>query len=110
GQLFEQFVGLEIIRQGRFCEQRTRLYFWKDLNGPEVDWVISRKGNFIPIETKWHERPKVADARHLELFLDEYPNSQKGFVICRTPRPFTLTKRVTALPWQNIKELLENHL
>lgn len=105
GQLFEQLVGLELIRQSRLQEGRSRVHFWRDLNGPEVDWVIAHTGGFTPVEVKWSEKPKASDARHLELFLDEYQDNDHGYVICRTPRPFTLTERVTALPYRQINRV-----
>lgn len=51
--------------------ERNRVYFWRDTNGPEVDWVISKNQQLFPIEVKWTENPTLYDARHLQLFCGE---------------------------------------
>ncbi|MDO8527595.1 MAG: AAA family ATPase [Deltaproteobacteria bacterium] len=105
GELFQQYVGLELIRHARLAEKRTRIKFWRDPDGPEVDWVIEREGEFIPIEVKWSAAPVSKDARHLETFLKEYPQAKKGYVICQTPNPADITPHVTAISWKTIADL-----
>ncbi|OGX04093.1 MAG: hypothetical protein A3G87_03825 [Omnitrophica bacterium RIFCSPLOWO2_12_FULL_50_11] len=105
GHLFEQFVGLELIRAARLAAHKGRIFFWRDPDGPEVDWVIERKAEFTPIEVKWTDSPNETDVRYLKTFLAEYKNAEAGFVICRTPRKMRLTNRIYALPWQEIPAL-----
>ena len=107
GHLFEQFVGLELLRQGRYRTPPSRLRFWRDPDGPEVDWVVESGGDLIPVEAKWTEAPSSNDARHVHTFLDEYAQARQGFVVCRTPRPVQLSQRVTALPWQELGNVIE---
>ena len=108
GELFEHWVGLELIRAMRAKNPpHCSLRFWRDPDGPEVNWVVQRNKTFIPIETKWTSRPSPRDAHHLEIFLDEYPSSSHGYVLCRAPRPQALSPRVTALPWQDLPQILE---
>jgi predicted AAA+ superfamily ATPase len=52
GALFEQFVGLELIRWARLQENKVSLHFWRDLHGPEVDWLIQLKKIPLPLEVK----------------------------------------------------------
>ena len=106
GHLFEQFIGLELIRLSRMSNPNWRVRFWRDPNGPEVDWVLETDEKFIPIEVKYNENPTEKDARHLHVFLNEYTNTDKGFVICRTPRPMQLSRQVIALPWQYLWEII----
>src|SRR3990167_177964 len=53
GDLFEQFVGLEILKILRIYAPQARLYYWKDHNGPEVDYVIEYNRQYLPIEVKY---------------------------------------------------------
>lgn len=106
GHLFEQFVGLELLRLGRCRSPIQRLRFWRDSNGPEVDWVVESERSLIPVEVKWTETPSSNDARHIHTFLNEYPQANQGFVVCRIPRPIQLSKQVTAIPWQEIPSIL----
>lgn len=105
GYLFEQFVALELLRQFRSTQKRTSLYYWRDPDGPEVDWVLEKEHTLIPIEVKWTTRPTEHDARHLTLFLNEYPQASCGYIICRADRKIKLTDRIYAVPWQNIDTL-----
>lgn len=105
GQWFEQFVGLELLRCARAQQRRAQLHFWRDPDGPEVDWVLEEDGHYLPVEVKWTDAPSPSDCRHLETFMKEYPQSADGIVVCRCPRKMRLTDRVTAIPWQEVDQL-----
>lgn len=102
GQLFEQWVGLELLRHSRRLSPRHHLKFWRDPDGPEVDWVLEAGEPLIPIEVKWKETPNLSDVKHLQVFLSEYREARHGYVVCRTPRPFRIQKNITALPWEDL--------
>jgi predicted AAA+ superfamily ATPase len=105
GRWFEQWVGLECLRRCRLAGATTKLRFWRDPDGPEVDWVIDRGGEYTPVEAKWTETPSDRDARHLRTFLREHPSARRGYVVCRTPRRLRLGPDLFALPWTEIAEL-----
>jgi predicted AAA+ superfamily ATPase len=103
GPLFEQWVLLELVARTAYLGRGHRVAFWRTRHGAEVDAVVETPNRDIPIEVKWTENPRPTDARHLELFLDSYPQRAKqGFVVCRVPRARKLTARVTALPWREL--------
>ncbi len=100
GVLFEQFVGLELLRFIRTQRRSLKLRFWRDPDGPEVDWVVDCDGIYVPIEVKWTDSPDARDARHLNCFMAEYQTYGQGYVVCRVPRKTKISDHVTALPWQ----------
>lgn len=106
GHLFEQFVGLELVRCTRVTEGTSAVLFWRDPDGPEVDWVIDKNGKYIPLEVKWNDLPNEKDAKHLMVFLNEYKNFGKGYIVCRAPRRMKINKYVDAIPWQQIDEII----
>jgi predicted AAA+ superfamily ATPase len=106
GALFEQFVGLELLRATRQVETHLQLRFWRDPDGPEVDWVVMGEDRWLPVEVKWSEAPTERDARHLQAFLSEHPNARAGVVVCRTPRSFKISAKISAVPWQEIPKLV----
>jgi predicted AAA+ superfamily ATPase len=110
GSLFEQFVGLEFIRMGRQAQPEVHVRFWRDPDGPEVDWVLTREDRSLPVEVKWSEAPTARDIRHLETFLRENGSARHGLVVCRTPRRFRLSREIVALPWQEIPAVIEEFL
>jgi uncharacterized protein len=105
GTLFEQFIGLELLRSAHAKAHGAKIRFWRDPDGPEVDWVIDKDSVYIPLEVKWTDSPTPSDIRHLEVFLSEYKQAKTGFLICQVPRKTKLSERVFALPWQLIDEV-----
>jgi predicted AAA+ superfamily ATPase len=100
GRLFEQFVGLELLRFFRAQRRSVKVRFWRDPDGPEVDWVLDCDGVYVPIEVKWTDSPAAGDARHLNCFMAEYPTFGTGYVVCRVPRKIKISDHVMAVPWQ----------
>lgn len=105
--LFEQYIGIELIHQIRDLPS-SQLRYWRDSNNVEVDYVLENSGKYTPIEVKWTEEPSIKDARHLLKFLSEYKNTDKGYIICRTPYAVEISENIVALPWWKLKERIFN--
>ena len=106
GRLFEQWVGLELLKWMNLHETtRPQLFFWRDHSGIEVDWVLKSDNQLIPIEVKWTESPSKQDIKYLKIFMEEYGCS-KGYVVCRSPIPLMLSPEIMAIPWKNFTQVL----
>jgi len=108
GEMFEHYVGLELLRLLRLQPQ-GKLRFWRDHAGPEVDYVIEMGKQYIPIEVKWTDSPKVHDVKHLVKFMSEYPCQELGYIICRCDRPLLLQNNILALPWKQLDNIFIEH-
>jgi predicted AAA+ superfamily ATPase len=106
GHLFEHFIGLELLRCSRLTAEPTRLRFWRDADGPEVDWILEQGQKLVPIEVKWTDAPTRSHVRHLHLFMNEYPAADRAYVVCRSPRRLKLGDRIEAIPWQEVDALV----
>ena len=107
-QRFEEWIGLSLIRYLRSRNLPGYVYYWRDHNGPEVDWIVEYRGRWIPIEVKYVDKPIQKHIRHLETFMNE--NREKcteGFLVFLGERPRKLTDRITALPWFELGQLFE---
>ncbi len=104
--LFEQFVGLELIRHTRLQPMPMKILYWRDHAGPEVDYVIQYDNGYIPIEVKWNDRPTEKNARHLKIFMKEYANAKQGYIVCQTPKRYLIAENITVIPWQEIASCL----
>ncbi len=103
GQLFESWVGLELIHRCLYAGRSWRVSFWRTVHQVEVDYVLETPDEIIPIEVKWTERPAEADARHLKLFLDTFSRkARRGYIVCRCREPLQITPAIRAIPWQEI--------
>lgn len=107
GRLFEQFVGIELIRHARLKSLPIKLRYWRDHAGPEVDYVLEYEGQYIPIEVKWTANPIEKDYQHLKIFLKQYENVKKAYVVCQTPQWMRLTENIFAIPWQDLPMILK---
>jgi predicted AAA+ superfamily ATPase len=106
GHLFEQWIGLELLKWINLHEaSRPQLFFWRDNSGTEVDWVIKKNNDLIPIEVKWTEQPSEQDIKYLKIFIQEYECSH-GYLVCRTPHALALTDKITAIPWASLGDYL----
>lgn len=106
GRLFEQLIGLELIRNARLKDPSNKIRFYRDLDGPEVDWVIEHENSLTPIEVKWTDTPQVSDIRYLQHFQQEHAVKEPGYLVCRIPRRMKLDKNIFAIPWQEIGQLI----
>ena len=48
GRLFEQWAGLELIRNIRMNRRPLKVHYWRDKNGIEVDWVLKGSQQLTP--------------------------------------------------------------
>ena len=106
GALFEQFIGLELIRWARLQQTKVSVHFWRDSAGPEIDWIVQRHDSVLPIEVKWTDNPSLRDAKHLELFLKEYPLAKRGYVVCRVKQSQMLANGIEAISWRDLIQRL----
>jgi predicted AAA+ superfamily ATPase len=104
-RLFEQWIGLQLRHMSQIKGNMIQIKFWRDHNGPEVDWIVERNNEFTPIEIKWSPSPNLKDAKHLITFMDEYP-CKKAYIICNTHTPYQLSPTITVLPWQQLEDVL----
>lgn len=108
GNLFEQFIGLELIRWSRLQDAKPTLHFWRDSSGPEVDWLLNRNNTLLPIEVKWTSTPSSRDAKHLELFLKEYSTATQAYVVCQVSQPQILSDNIEAISWKDLVSRLND--
>ncbi|MBS0357905.1 MAG: ATP-binding protein [Proteobacteria bacterium] len=110
GELFEQFIGLELLRWSRLHNDKYVLRYWQDHGGAEIDYVLDVHHRYLPIEVKWSTQPDLRDARHLSKFLNEYDCFEQAYIVCRTPRRFMIDSKIMAIPWQEMPKILKEVL
>ena len=105
--LFEHYVGNELVYQSQLRSPQIKVRYWRDTAGPEIDYVLDVAHCFIPIEVKWTDTPDMNDARHLKKFMDEYPHTDLAYIVCQTPHRYKLNEQIMVLPWQDIHIIFE---
>jgi uncharacterized protein len=91
GRLFENLVVNEFIRQRSIRSIKANLFHLRDIRGNEVDLIVQKNPNStkMAVEIKSAESPSPKDVPALGRFLDGERDA-KGFVLCRTTRPYEL--------------------
>ncbi len=103
GLLFEHFIILELIRRASLPKSNFRLYWWRTLDGAEVDCIIEKNdGTLIPLEIKATSSLRPAQVRGITSFLRRYPQAKIGYVASLVERPQKIHDNIILLPWQMI--------
>lgn len=97
-----------LLLQDLLCWRDTRidrveLSHWRTAIGEEVDFVIEAGGKLLPIEVKATSRPRLADAKHLRTFCEEYGNLARAGLLLHTGSTTDwLAPNVLAVPWWRV--------
>lgn len=78
------------------------LYHWRLQSGQEVDFVLENHRQLLPLEVKTTVSVGVADARHLQTFLERYPAVPRALLVSSDPEIRLLRPRVIAAPWWSV--------
>jgi uncharacterized protein len=79
GNIFENFVLLEMLRK---IKNAHKLYYYRTLDGSEVDFVVDNMHEKISIEVKFKNYEEPKNMRNLNIF-NSAENVERSFVINR---------------------------
>jgi predicted AAA+ superfamily ATPase len=105
GNIFENFVVMEFLKN-RFNNAKTsNLYFYRDRTGNEIDLVIQEAISLVPIEIKSAETFHADFSRGLNTFRKLFgPEIKKSFIIYSGKEKHR-HQGITFLPWQELLHL-----
>lgn len=104
GSMAETFTGIEMIKYSNVYE-KAQLYYWhreKRGSSAEVDYLIEKDGQVLPVEVKSGSTGKM---QSLNLFLDE-KKSSKGIRI--SLENFSQYDKITIVPLYAISNLFQH--
>jgi len=82
---------------------RPEVFYWRTSTGEEVDFVIETGGVLLPIEVKATTRPRVAEAKHLRTFRQEYGRRCRPGLLLHTGDAIEwLAPGLLAAPWWKV--------
>lgn len=103
GNIFENFVITEFMKQYFNAGETPPLYFWRDQHGHEIDLVIDSGSGLIPVEIKSGATFQSEWCKNIVWFSDLQPAESK-FVIYGGDSEFN-HQGCTMIPWRNIRSL-----
>ena len=79
GNIWENFVFTELIKEGFIAGKN--LFFYRDQNGVEIDFILEAKGSIYMIEAKNSERPR-ADKLNFRKVVPLFKTKVNSIVAC----------------------------
>jgi predicted AAA+ superfamily ATPase len=105
GALFENFIFLELTKAALNQGKRPHVYFWRDKQGHEVDFLVEVGEKILPIEVKSGQTLNES----FFIALDQWKNwaGQNEAYLVYGGEESQIRKRAMVLSWQNLDVLLE---
>lgn len=104
GAMFETYVVSEIIKgyANHGIDVRSRLCYYRDNNGGEIDVIILENGRLYPIEIKKSADPGKAALKNFGV-LEHLPEEiGEGAVLCMTPMVIPLDAKNRLVPIRSV--------
>lgn len=99
GAYFETFIYHHLRILTRLMTPAARLYFWRTLEGNQVDFVLEYGRRLLAIEVKLTGNPGYRDTAGLRLFLEKHPIAAGGLIVSGGKEINRLDEKIVAIPW-----------
>jgi predicted AAA+ superfamily ATPase len=90
GHMLETWVFTEILKSYQHNGEQAGIYFYRDSNKVEIDFLIERNGTLYPIEVKKTTLPNTGDAKNFKALEDMPLKTGHGAVVCLAPKAGSL--------------------
>ena len=98
GAIFETYVFSELVKSWWHRMQTPEIYYYRDKDGREIDFLLVRDGMLYPLEVKRSASP-ARDWTQVFSALQRFPQAVgHGGVVCLYPQLLPLTPTATAIP------------
>lgn len=99
GAMYENWVFAELIKWKQLQPTEPDLYFYRTSGGMEIDFLIARAGNILPVEVKSSDKVDYADGKNIASFMSEHTRqSPVGLIIYRGREITEIRKNIWAVP------------
>lgn len=75
GQLWENFVVMEIIKKNEYAQKDLKYYFWRSLQQQEVDLIVQDEQQITAFEMKFGNKGRITKA-----FTNAYPEAKTEII------------------------------
>jgi len=101
GAILETFVFTEIIKSYWHNGRDANIYFYRDNDQKEIDFVIEANGRLYPVEVKKTATPAMGDIKNFDVLRLLKKDIGHGAVLCLRQEAVPLSREVTAMPvWE----------
>jgi len=98
GAMFETFVLSQIRTWAETLAPKPAVYYWRTVDGREVDFVLEQGKRVLPIEAKLGREVSFSDTANLREFMKLHPEARLGAVIYGGEKIEMIDEKIVALP------------
>ena len=98
GRYLENYVVLEMFRNGAYGKKKMNLNFYRDTNQKEVDLVMEVDGRLHPFEIKRAASPDKRNIKAFSLLEKSEKEVGAGGIICMAAKPFPIDAKNSLIP------------
>lgn len=99
GAYFETLIYHHVRILAHLMAPAARLYFWRTLEGNEVDFALEYGRHLLAIEVKRADTLGYRDTAGLRLFLEKHPKTSAGLIVYSGKAIKRLDEKIVAVPW-----------
>jgi len=98
--LVENKIAIELKTLLSVYESSAKLFYWRTSGGAEIDFVIERRGQLIPIEVKWRNTVKPKDLVSMQIFLKDFKDSSPwGMILYKGKNLLKVKENIFLVPF-----------
>ena len=105
GQIFENLVLLDLLKNKLNSGQQGNLYFWRDKNGREIDCIIETAQKLSPVEIKSSQTKSLHFFDAVNYYRSLAKQKSKESYVVYGGKEKQVTKNGLFIPWDNMDEL-----
>lgn len=105
GQIFENLVILELLKNKLNNGQQSNLYFWRDKNGKEIDCIIETAGKLSPVEIKSSQTKSLHFFDTVTYYRSLAKQKSIESYVVYGGKEKLKTKNGLLIPWSDMEEL-----
>jgi predicted AAA+ superfamily ATPase len=99
GAILETYAISEILKSHWHCGRQPRVWFYRDKEQREIDLLIERDGQLLPVEIKRTAAPGKRDIRHFAAIDGAGPPRGHGALLCFYENMLPLDERNDVVPF-----------
>lgn len=110
GALFENYVLLEWIKRRFNWSEDSKLYFWRDRSGHELDAIIEDHPDHFAVEIKSGSTIQEDYLKNLKYWKELNPNPQKLLLIYNGDDEYQRSDGINIVPFTKMHEYFDKNL
>lgn len=97
----ENKIAIELKSYLSIYEPAAKLFFWRSSGGAEIDFLIERGDQLIPVEVKWRSDIRLKDLTGMQVFLQDFKNEARwGIVLYKGSQLLKMKENIFLVPYE----------